>query len=55
MSANLTQTTLVCTHRGCLVELDNEEQIYVCPCHGSEFRLDGTVLRGPAKEPLKLN
>ncbi len=39
-----------CTHRGCTVapaagELD-------CPCHGSRFALDGSVLGGPAAAPL---
>jgi len=24
-----------------------------CPCHGSEFNVDGSVLRGPAQRPLR--
>ncbi len=40
----------VCTHLGCTPRLDGE--IFVCPCHGSRFRRDGTVLNGPAARPL---
>lgn len=39
-----------CTHRGC--ELNIGGGIYSCPCHGSEFNLEGEVLQGPAIEPL---
>jgi Rieske Fe-S protein len=41
----------VCTHAGCTVHLAGA--ILQCPCHGSQFRLDGTVMRGPAARPLK--
>lgn len=40
-----------CTHRGC--ELNVGGGIYSCPCHGSEFTKEGTVLNGPAEENLK--
>ena len=38
-----------CTHRGCEVEPASDR--LVCPCHGSEYSLDGAVLRGPAPRP----
>lgn len=41
----------ICTHKGCDVELDGNK--FVCPCHGSEYTLDGTVTQGPAKDNLK--
>ncbi len=41
-----------CTHMGCIPYLDNEEQLFRCPCHGSVFTLDGDVVKGPAPEPL---
>jgi Rieske Fe-S protein len=39
-----------CTHQGCQPEPVAER--LVCPCHGSEFALDGSVLEGPAERPL---
>ena len=42
--------SLVCTHLGCTVEEDGEN--FSCPCHGSQFNQDGSVLKGPATKPL---
>jgi glycine/D-amino acid oxidase-like deaminating enzyme/nitrite reductase/ring-hydroxylating ferredoxin subunit len=42
-----------CTHLGCIVQFDRGEQTWNCPCHGSRFALDGTVLDGPAVSPLR--
>jgi len=42
----------VCPHKGCNVEWDEEDNNLECPCHDSEFALDGKVLEGPAKEDL---
>lgn len=41
---------LKCTHRGC--ELNVGGGIYSCPCHGSQFTKEGTVLQGPAEQKL---
>ena len=41
----------VCPHAGCNVSKITDGKI-VCPCHNSEFNLDGSVAQGPAKEPL---
>lgn len=43
---------LKCTHRGC--ELNVGGGIYSCPCHGSEFDIQGKVLEGPADQNLQL-
>lgn len=40
-----------CTHSGC--QPDAVSGRLVCPCHGSEFTLDGRVLEGPAREDLR--
>lgn len=40
-----------CTHAGCVLPSVSGDTID-CPCHGSRFDLYGTVLRGPAMQPL---
>jgi len=41
-----------CSHLGCSVAFNKDAKSLDCPCHGSRFHLDGTVLRGPAANPL---
>ncbi len=40
----------VCPHQGCTVAPDGEQ--LACPCHGSQFELDGSLKRGPAEKGL---
>ena len=41
-----------CTHLDCLFTWDTENAVFVCPCHGSEFARDGSLLKGPATRSL---
>ncbi|MDG4764547.1 FAD-dependent oxidoreductase [Solwaraspora sp. WMMD406] len=49
----LRAVSATCTHLGCLVAFNDAEQSWDCPCHGSRFAPDGTVLHGPATRPLE--
>ena len=42
-----------CTHLGCLVHFNDAERAWECPCHGSRFAVDGSVIQGPANRPLE--
>jgi glycine/D-amino acid oxidase-like deaminating enzyme/nitrite reductase/ring-hydroxylating ferredoxin subunit len=42
----------ICTHLACTVKWNSAERSWDCPCHGSRFHYDGTVLQGPAVEGL---
>jgi menaquinol-cytochrome c reductase iron-sulfur subunit len=42
----------LCTHLGCAYSWESDKKAFGCPCHGSLFRADGSVARGPADRPL---
>jgi Rieske Fe-S protein len=42
-----------CTHLGCRVAWNEVERSWDCPCHGSRFAPDGTVIEGPAVTDLE--
>lgn len=42
----------VCTHLGCLYNWSDQEDKFICPCHGSQFEKDGDWIGGPAPRDL---
>jgi Rieske Fe-S protein len=43
----------ICTHQSCVVSgFDTNNDVFVCPCHGSRFDLNGNVVQGPAGSNL---
>lgn len=43
----------VCTHAKCIVNWNQEEKSWDCPCHGARYDIDGKVLSGPARKDLE--
>ena len=42
----------ICTHAGCTVVYESQQNNFYCPCHGSIFNFNGQVIMGPASYPL---
>ncbi len=49
---DLHTVSAVCPHTACLVDWNDAECTWDCPCHGSRFTPDGRLLEGPATEDL---
>jgi cytochrome b6-f complex iron-sulfur subunit len=41
-----------CTHLGCTPDWLPTQQIFHCPCHGSEYDINGINFAGPAPRPM---
>ena len=42
-----------CTHQGCIVGWDAQNNQFLCPCHAARFSRTGDVVNGPAQRPLE--
>ncbi len=50
--ADVTVFSPICPHLGCQYAWNPASGHFECPCHGSVYAPDGTVLGGPAPRPL---
>lgn len=41
-----------CPHQSCAVSLDDNSETLTCPCHDSQFTLEGELVDGPAQTDL---
>ena len=42
----------ICPHLGCYYSWHDEQNRFMCPCHGSQYTFDGTHVAGPAPRGL---
>lgn len=47
------ELSAICPHSGCVVQWNQTELSWDCPCHGSRYGIDGQVLNGPGVTPLE--
>ncbi|MFQ5641143.1 MAG: ubiquinol-cytochrome c reductase iron-sulfur subunit [bacterium] len=48
----VTVLSAVCSHTGCNVAWQSDEEKFVCPCHEGRYDIDGQVLSGPPPKQL---
>ena len=48
----LLAVSLKCSHLGCSVSRDAGKSRFICPCHASEFAMNGNVINPPAPRAL---
>jgi glycine/D-amino acid oxidase-like deaminating enzyme/nitrite reductase/ring-hydroxylating ferredoxin subunit len=51
-SGQLYARSAACTHLGCHLHWNSFETCWDCPCHGSQFAIDGTAINAPAVTAL---
>lgn len=50
---HLHEFSAACAHLGCVVNWNPIENTWDCPCHGSRYEWDGTVINGPSVHNLE--
>jgi glycine/D-amino acid oxidase-like deaminating enzyme/nitrite reductase/ring-hydroxylating ferredoxin subunit len=53
-NGNVTAVAATCPHLACIVNWNNAEKSWDCPCHGARFTCEGKVIQGPALKDLEL-
>ncbi|HEY8497071.1 MAG TPA: Rieske 2Fe-2S domain-containing protein [Limnochordales bacterium] len=43
-----------CPHLGCTVPWNENQKLFICPCHGSVYEPTGQNIAGPAPRPLDI-
>ena len=49
----LKAVSVTCSHMGCALGWNPVDRTWDCPCHGSRFAADGSVIHGPAVRALE--
>ncbi|MCB0322019.1 MAG: FAD-dependent oxidoreductase [Bdellovibrionales bacterium] len=52
-AGKLHELEATCTHAGCIVQWNDAEKTWDCPCHGGRFSPEGVRLYGPPVHDLK--
>jgi glycine/D-amino acid oxidase-like deaminating enzyme/nitrite reductase/ring-hydroxylating ferredoxin subunit len=47
------EMSAVCPHLGCIVQWNDAQRTWDCPCHGSRFDKHGHVINGPSNSDLE--
>ena len=42
----------VCPHLGCFIDYRSTKSDFFCPCHNSNFKLDGSIVSGVSPRPM---
>ena len=42
----------VCPHLGCFIDYRSSKSDFFCPCHNSNFKLDGSIVSGVSPRPM---
>jgi glycine/D-amino acid oxidase-like deaminating enzyme/nitrite reductase/ring-hydroxylating ferredoxin subunit len=51
-AGTITALNPTCTHAGCIVQFNEAEKSWDCPCHGGRYDISGKVLTGPTTKNL---
>lgn len=43
----------ICSHAGCTIEYDDDQNQFICPCHDAKFETSGAKIDGPAPDDME--